>query len=82
MYLVERLKIIHKNKYTSLSLSQKYIFTCGFADLSETPKLLLSEELTDVIEVAGALVTITIGFPMKLVVFEPPIPLNGDVALV
>jgi hypothetical protein len=44
--------------------------------------LLLNDALTDVMEVAGALVTITIGFPMKLLVFEPPIPLTDAVALV
>ena len=71
------------NNFTWHPVARKYILiTCGFADLSETPKLLLSEALTDVMEVAGALVTITIGFPIKLVVFVPPIPLNGDVALV
>ena len=44
--------------------------------------LLLNDVLTDVMEVAGALVTITIGFPMKLLVFELPTPLTGGVALV
>ena len=50
--------------------------TCGFIVFSFVIELLFVEELlTDVIEVAGAFVAMTIGFPRKLLGFDPMIPL-------
>ena len=59
------------------------IITWGFIDFSHPSILFLGEEvLTDVIEVAGALVVITIGFPKKLLVLAPIIPLPDTAAFV
>ena len=50
--------------------------TCGFIVFSFVIELLFEEELlTDVIEVAGAFVAMTIGFPRKLLGLDPMIPL-------
>ena len=59
------------------------MITWGFIDFSHPSILFLGEEvLTDVIEVAGAFVVITIGFPKKLLVLAPIIPLPDTAAFV
>ena len=55
--------------------SDDFNFTCGFIVFSLAIELVFEELLTDVIEVAGALVAMTIGFPRKLLGLDPMIPL-------